>query len=164
MCTRSHAVCHTLWCRVGRRCNTRCILRFLPHLLTYLLTHHISPHLAPTCYCRLHCGVLVAGAIHDTPRSLAVSLRYPNASTHCIYFDPSPTQLFVTRPRTARHIVAVVCWLQVQYRMHPALSQFPSDAFYEGSLQNGVGATERAAPGTSRSSHPTTCFHIALTD
>lgn len=30
--------------------------------------------------------------------------------------------------------------LQVQYRMHPALSRFPSDTFYEGSLQNGVTA------------------------
>ena len=28
--------------------------------------------------------------------------------------------------------------LQVQYRMHPALSAFPSNLFYEGSLQNGV--------------------------
>jgi regulator of nonsense transcripts 1 len=39
--------------------------------------------------------------------------------------------------------------LQVQYRMHPALSEFPSDAFYEGSLQNGVGAAERSAPGVA---------------
>ena len=28
--------------------------------------------------------------------------------------------------------------LEVQYRMHPALSLFPSNIFYEGSLQNGV--------------------------
>jgi len=28
--------------------------------------------------------------------------------------------------------------LQVQYRMHPVLSSFPSNVFYEGSLQNGV--------------------------
>jgi len=33
--------------------------------------------------------------------------------------------------------------LQVQYRMHPALSAFPSNIFYEGSLQNGVTAVER---------------------
>lgn len=33
--------------------------------------------------------------------------------------------------------------LQVQYRMHPALSAFPSNLFYEGSLQNGVTAGER---------------------
>lgn len=28
--------------------------------------------------------------------------------------------------------------LIVQYRMHPALSEFSSNMFYEGSLQNGV--------------------------
>lgn len=33
--------------------------------------------------------------------------------------------------------------LQVQYRMHPALSNFPSVTFYEGTLQNGVSAEER---------------------
>jgi len=33
--------------------------------------------------------------------------------------------------------------LEVQYRMHPLLSRFPSDFFYEGSLQNGVGAHDR---------------------
>lgn len=35
----------------------------------------------------------------------------------------------------------------VQYRMHPALSLFPSNTFYEGALQNGVSAAERLAPG-----------------
>ena len=34
--------------------------------------------------------------------------------------------------------------LQVQYRMHPCLSEFPSNAFYEGTLQNGVTEAERA--------------------
>ncbi|KAL1915089.1 uncharacterized protein VTP21DRAFT_7570 [Calcarisporiella thermophila] len=33
--------------------------------------------------------------------------------------------------------------LQVQYRMHPCLSEFPSNMFYEGTLQNGVTAQER---------------------
>ncbi|KAK3351819.1 LOW QUALITY PROTEIN: RNA helicase-domain-containing protein [Neurospora tetraspora] len=33
--------------------------------------------------------------------------------------------------------------LKVQYRMHPCLSEFPSNMFYEGSLQNGVTAAER---------------------
>ena len=33
--------------------------------------------------------------------------------------------------------------LQVQYRMHPCLSHFPSNMFYEGSLQNGVTMQER---------------------
>jgi regulator of nonsense transcripts 1 len=36
--------------------------------------------------------------------------------------------------------------LAVQYRMHPILSSFPSNTFYEGALQNGVSAAERAAP------------------
>ena len=33
--------------------------------------------------------------------------------------------------------------LQVQYRMHPCLSEFPSNTFYEGTLQNGVTSAER---------------------
>lgn len=33
--------------------------------------------------------------------------------------------------------------LEVQYRMHPALSRFPSNFFYEGSLQNGVSSHDR---------------------
>ena len=33
--------------------------------------------------------------------------------------------------------------LQVQYRMHPCLSAFPSNMFYEGSLQNGVTEADR---------------------
>lgn len=36
--------------------------------------------------------------------------------------------------------------LQVQYRMHPCLSLFPSTTFYEGSLQNGVSVQERLQP------------------
>lgn len=38
--------------------------------------------------------------------------------------------------------------LEVQYRMHPALSRFPSDFFYEGSLQNGVNSSEREMQNT----------------
>ena len=33
--------------------------------------------------------------------------------------------------------------LTVQYRMHPCLSEFPSNMFYEGTLQNGVTVQER---------------------
>lgn len=36
--------------------------------------------------------------------------------------------------------------LEVQYRMHPCLSSFPSNMFYEGSLQNGVTTHERHRP------------------
>ncbi|KAK4019881.1 regulator of nonsense transcripts 1 [Daphnia magna] len=37
--------------------------------------------------------------------------------------------------------------LEVQYRMHPRLSEFPSNFFYEGSLQNGVCAEDRILRG-----------------
>jgi regulator of nonsense transcripts 1 len=37
--------------------------------------------------------------------------------------------------------------LQVQYRMHPCLSEFPSNTFYEGTLQNGVTISERLYKG-----------------
>ena len=33
--------------------------------------------------------------------------------------------------------------LQIQYRMHPSLSEFPSNMFYQGTLQNGVSSHER---------------------
>ncbi|KIH86774.1 regulator of nonsense transcripts 1 [Sporothrix brasiliensis 5110] len=33
--------------------------------------------------------------------------------------------------------------LEMQYRMHPHLAEFPSNMFYEGSLQNGVSIAER---------------------
>jgi len=39
--------------------------------------------------------------------------------------------------------------LQVQYRMHPALSEFPSVTFYEGSLQNGVCHEDRYRPAVN---------------
>jgi regulator of nonsense transcripts 1 len=39
--------------------------------------------------------------------------------------------------------------LQVQYRMHPCLSNFPSTTFYEGSLQNGISIQDRILEGFS---------------
>ncbi len=36
--------------------------------------------------------------------------------------------------------------LEVQYRMHPALSDFPSNMFYDGMLQNGVSSLDRLMP------------------
>jgi len=36
--------------------------------------------------------------------------------------------------------------LQVQYRMHPCLSLFPSNTYYEGTLQNGVSESHRSRP------------------
>ena len=41
------------------------------------------------------------------------------------------------------HLGVAPVRLQVQYRMHPALSVFPSSMFYDGSLQNAVTAEER---------------------
>jgi regulator of nonsense transcripts 1 len=35
--------------------------------------------------------------------------------------------------------------LTIQYRMHPCLSEFPSNTFYDGTLQNGVSVKERTA-------------------
>lgn len=37
--------------------------------------------------------------------------------------------------------------LQVQYRMHPSLSEFPSNMFYEGTLKNGISHYERIMTG-----------------
>lgn len=37
--------------------------------------------------------------------------------------------------------------LQVQYRMHPELTIFPSNTFYEGTLQNGISQCDRVSEG-----------------
>ena len=37
--------------------------------------------------------------------------------------------------------------LIVQYRMHPGLAEFPSNAFYDGTLQNAVSPAERTLEG-----------------
>ena len=37
--------------------------------------------------------------------------------------------------------------LEIQYRMHPCLSEFPSNIFYEGTLQNGVTTPDRMLKG-----------------
>ncbi|CAD7933886.1 unnamed protein product [Amoebophrya sp. A25] len=44
------------------------------------------------------------------------------------------------------HLNARPIRLEVQYRMHPCLSEFPSHSFYDGSLQNGVTLKERTYP------------------
>jgi regulator of nonsense transcripts 1 len=55
--------------------------------------------------------------------------------------------------------------LQVQYRMHPRLSEFPSNTFYNGNLQNGVSAEERIHYGVNFSwpnpNKPMFFYHIA---
>eukprot|EP00392_Amoebophrya_sp_AT5.2_P007086 g7100.t1 len=44
------------------------------------------------------------------------------------------------------HLNARPIRLEVQYRMHPCLSEFPSHSFYDGSLQNGVTLKDRTYP------------------
>lgn len=55
--------------------------------------------------------------------------------------------------------------LQVQYRMHPKLSEFPSNTFYNGNLQNGVSAEERIHYSVNftwpNPSKPMFFYHIA---
>ena len=36
--------------------------------------------------------------------------------------------------------------LSTQYRMHPAISQLPSDLFYAGEIADGIGAADRPSP------------------
>lgn len=43
------------------------------------------------------------------------------------------------RPESGLHPIR----LEVQYRMHPCLSEFPSNMFYDGALQNGVTKQDR---------------------
>jgi regulator of nonsense transcripts 1 len=53
--------------------------------------------------------------------------------------------------------------LQVQYRMHPDLSVFPSNTFYEGALQNGVTASDRklnAEFNWPSKDHPMFFWHV----
>lgn len=38
------------------------------------------------------------------------------------------------------------CLLDTQYRMHPAISQFPSDCFYGGNIADGITARDRPDP------------------
>ena len=47
---------------------------------------------------------------------------------------------------------------KVQYRMHPCLSEFPSNTFYEGTLQNGVTVAERIQSGVYRILEPFCIF------
>ncbi|KAK7251838.1 hypothetical protein RIF29_35399 [Crotalaria pallida] len=39
--------------------------------------------------------------------------------------------------------------LEVQYRMHPSLLEFPSNTFYDGTIQNGVTVSAMQLPGTN---------------
>ena len=58
--------------------------------------------------------------------------------------------------------------LQVQYRMHPKLSEFPSNTFYDGNLQNGVSADDRFHFNVNfpwpNNNKPTFFYHIVGTE
>ena len=62
-----------------------------------------------------------------------------------IYVAPDLTSPFVNSSAQLFQVVLNMkpFRLEVQYRMHPELSKFPSNFFYEGSLQNGVSGDER---------------------
>lgn len=49
--------------------------------------------------------------------------------------------------------------LEVQYRMHPCLSEFPSNMFYDGSLQNGITEEDRIIYD---SSFPWPIYHMPM--
>jgi hypothetical protein len=50
---------------------------------------------------------------------------------------------------SAANASLAVSWLRVQYRMHPCLCEFPSNTFYEGTLQNSVTEAERKNPAVA---------------
>ena len=54
------------------------------------------------------------------------------------------------------------CFLDVQYRMHPALCAFPATAFYGGRLKNGVSAVQRPVPGEEYCLSPVLLTCVAL--
>lgn len=56
-------------------------------------------------------------------------------------------KLFFWRMFPLWHTLFSTVEFQVQYRMHPSLSEFPSNSFYEGTLQNGVTVNERQSSG-----------------
>ncbi|KAF5225373.1 regulator of nonsense transcripts 1 [Trypanosoma cruzi] len=70
---------------------------------------------------------------HCQLRPLVFSLPAERAGLRRSLFE----RLLMTGHRAVR--------LDVQYRMHPALSLFPSDQFYEGTLQNGLTEEQRDA-------------------
>lgn len=77
--------------------------------------------------------------------SSALRLRYVCSKADTVCGDLQRVPIFrfcavCSSPRTA----PCFRWCpQVQYRMHPCLSEWPSNMFYEGTLQNGVTEGER---------------------
>jgi hypothetical protein len=70
----------------------------------------------------------------------------------CCPVSALPDRASPTFPPSACNASCACRWhgpprTQVQYRMHPCLSEFPSNTFYEGTLQNGTGMGDRRLAG-----------------
>ncbi|EYC41471.1 hypothetical protein Y032_0568g57 [Ancylostoma ceylanicum] len=92
--------------------------------------------------------------------SSAADARLSRIKIKCVLVDESTQatepEVLVSIVRGVRQLILVgdhcqlgpvILCKKVQYRMHPELSAFPSNVFYEGSLQNGVTQTERQLRG-----------------
>ena len=62
--------------------------------------------------------------------------------------DSAPYSTSVRARVVCRLVQAGVapCVLDTQYRMHPAIAEFPSDCFYGGRIRDGITALDRPAP------------------
>lgn len=65
--------------------------------------------------------------------------------------SPKVAQLNITRSLFARLVEVGVepCMLDVQYRMHPKICEWPSMQFYHGGLKSGITAEDRTDPTTA---------------
>ena len=114
-----------------------------PHTLTH-------PHSLRTSlpYAYIHIRIYICTLyIHDplpTPSHLhTLTPSHP----HTLPLPPSPPHSAGLSQSLFERLVKLgvkPIRLIVQYRMHPALSSFPSNAFYDGTLQNAVSAHERS--------------------
>ncbi|ORC87767.1 putative regulator of nonsense transcripts 1, putative,nonsense mRNA reducing factor 1 [Trypanosoma theileri] len=101
----------------------------------YVLIDEVTQGTEPETIIPLVCGaeqVIFIGD-HCQLRPVVSSLAAEKAGLHRSLFE----RLLYVGHRAFR--------LDVQYRMHPSLSNFPSSYFYEGTLQNGVTEMERNA-------------------
>ena len=83
----------------------------------------------------LGCKQLVFVGDHQQLGPVVMSSKAAKAGLHLSLFE------------RLVHLGNIPQRLEVQYRMHPCLSEFPSNMFYEGMLQNGLTAPERSRPG-----------------
>ena len=62
-------------------------------------------------------------------------------TSRCMEMKKNPKHL----SKTGCSRCAVLCRLQIQYRMHPCISFLPAQLFYDGMLLDGVDAEDRAS-------------------